>query len=275
MKNFGNNAWLGIMNIIYSIHSNECTEIMCERFLKQVSWLVPYDQAMFFIPQEDDAIKIISSANLNDEYLRLYEENYKRYDYASGLKIGGNSIVYRESDIIESKVWINSAFYTQFCKPNHILYNLHTVLCYGNQYVGEIILCRDDNTINATDFRENAEFIMNLLKEHLALGLYRLTGKKKMEELTVAQHGMEEHTFMETAEDVWEKRDPIIYCAQRYGLTRRESEILRELVVDMPMLEICDKLVITPNTLKKHTANIYRKMEVNSKVRLIQKVNEF
>ena len=263
MKNFGNNAWLGIMNIIYSIHSSETIETMSERFLKQLKWLVPYDQAIFFIPKDktDEEIRITASVNMEEEFLEKYRRNHVRYDHASGLKIAGNSIVYRESDIIENNVWQNSSFYIQICKPNNIFYNLHAVLSYNNCYVGEVILFRDDNTINAAEFGENAVFVMNLLKEHLSLGIHRLTSEDNVEESQLGTSVLGKTNLLEI-------------CGTKFNLTKRESEILCILVSNTAISDICDELVITANTLKKHIANIYRKMNVNSRVQLIQKVNE-
>ena len=38
---------------------------------------------------------------------------------------------------------------------------------------------------------------------------------------------------------------------------------------------ICDELVITPNTLKKHILNIYRKLGIKNRVQLFKMVREF
>ncbi len=260
MKNIGNNVWLGIMNIIYNIHSNESLENMSKMLLKQLQWLVPYDHALFIAPGEKDSkkIRILASRNFEQEYLDLYEANYKKYDHAAGLKIGGNSIVYRESDIIEEKVYKNSYFYKQFCEPNNIFYVVHLVLCYEDKYCGEVILFRDTDTINASDFGGNAEFILNLLKEHLALSISRLVHKKDKQEISKHEVIM----------------SPIERCGFKYSLTKRETEIMKFLVNNQSTADICDKLVISSNTLKKHTLNIYRKMDINSRVQLINKVQE-
>ena len=51
---------------------------------------------------------------------------------------------------------------------------------------------------------------------------------------------------------------------ERYGLTDRETEIVYLLLDGVSKASICSQLCISPNTLKKHTLNIYKKLEVKS-----------
>lgn len=54
-------------------------------------------------------------------------------------------------------------------------------------------------------------------------------------------------------------------------LTERELEVLRLLAEGLSNLEIAGRLVLSPNTLKAHTQNIYSKMDVHSRVQLVNK----
>lgn len=258
MKNFGNNIWIGILNVIYRIHSSASIGIMGDTILKQIQWLIPFDQAIFFLPKDNGKIHMVTSEGLDDCYIDLYEENFMKYDYASGIKIAGNSIVYKDSDIIEEKVFLNSSFYNQFCKANHILYGIHIVLSYENKYCGEIVLFRDDNTINANDFGENDEFILNLLKEHLSIAVGRLR-KEKMQKIEKVDN---DELIL----------NPVEKYKVMYSLTKRESEVLMLLLEDTSTTEMCDELIISLNTLKKHISNLYKKIEVSSRIQLIQKI---
>lgn len=256
MKNFGNNAWLAVMNIVYTIHSKESIEEVAQLVLRQIQWLVPYDHAMFLLPKEDNAIEIIASANLKKEYLDLYEEKYLNFDHASGLKIGGSSIVFRHSDIIEKNVYENSSFYNQFCKPNNIYYGMHVILIYDSKFCGEIILFRDKDSINGVEFGENAEFVLNLIKEHLSLGIHRLSVENDQEK---------------TKSSFYDE-DYVSRAIRPYELTKREKEIVYMILTGKTNEDICDTLIISINTLKKHIVNIYKKMGVKSRIQLIQTV---
>lgn len=49
-------------------------------------------------------------------------------------------------------------------------------------------------------------------------------------------------------------------------LTRRESEVIQELSRGLYYKEIAGKIFISPETVKKHVRNIYRKMGVRNRV---------
>lgn len=57
-------------------------------------------------------------------------------------------------------------------------------------------------------------------------------------------------------------------------LTERESEILAEMAKGLTNKVIGDKLFISVATVKTHILNIYRKLEVNSRVTAIEKAKQ-
>ena len=63
-------------------------------------------------------------------------------------------------------------------------------------------------------------------------------------------------------------------AAGKYSLTRREETILRLLMDGKDNAVICETLVITENTLKKHILNIYRKLGINNRVGLFKMIKE-
>ena len=66
----------------------------------------------------------------------------------------------------------------------------------------------------------------------------------------------------------------ITAAVQEYGLTKREETILRLLLAGLSNDEICEKLVITVNTLKKHVLNIYRKLGIRNRVQMFKMIRE-
>ncbi len=54
-----------------------------------------------------------------------------------------------------------------------------------------------------------------------------------------------------------------------YVLTDREIEILKEIVKGSPHFEIGEKLFISPNTVRTHMNNIYKKLHLNSRSQII------
>jgi len=57
-------------------------------------------------------------------------------------------------------------------------------------------------------------------------------------------------------------------------LTVRELEVLGLLAQRLSNKEIAAQLVISPRTVKRHTLNIYKKLEVNSRLQAIQKASD-
>ncbi|HBK89534.1 MAG TPA: DNA-binding response regulator, partial [Cytophagales bacterium] len=55
-------------------------------------------------------------------------------------------------------------------------------------------------------------------------------------------------------------------------LTSREQELLRLLADGYRYKEISDKLFISINTIRSHIRNIYRKLEVQSRIEAINKI---
>ena len=54
-------------------------------------------------------------------------------------------------------------------------------------------------------------------------------------------------------------------------LTNREQEILELFTQRLSNQEIADSLYIAPSTVKRHTANIYRKLDVNNRRQAVNK----
>jgi DNA-binding NarL/FixJ family response regulator len=50
-----------------------------------------------------------------------------------------------------------------------------------------------------------------------------------------------------------------------YKLTTRETDILKQICQGLSYSDIASNLVISPNTVRRHTENIYKKLDVHSK----------
>jgi len=79
----------------------------------------------------------------------------------------------------------------------------------------------------------------------------------------------------------YEKRNPAAtgnrdhqleeFCG-RFGISRRESEIIREVLEGKSNKEIEDALCISSSTVKNHLYNIYQKVGINSRSELIHRI---
>jgi DNA-binding NarL/FixJ family response regulator len=62
------------------------------------------------------------------------------------------------------------------------------------------------------------------------------------------------------------KEDKDDFC-----LTKREVEVLDQLSQGLDYIEISKNLFISPSTVRKHIENIYRKLQVNNKMKAVKK----
>ncbi len=58
------------------------------------------------------------------------------------------------------------------------------------------------------------------------------------------------------------------------GISKRELEVLELMAQGLANQEIADKLFVSLNTVKTHSANLFSKLEVNRRTQAIQKAKE-
>jgi len=54
-------------------------------------------------------------------------------------------------------------------------------------------------------------------------------------------------------------------------LTKRETEVLKQLSKGLNYIQIADNLIVSRGTIRKQIENIYRKLQVHNKVETVQK----
>ncbi len=248
MKKMETNDWMILNNIIYKIYTTENFEDMRRELLEQLKMVLDFDSADFYMASREEGKLLCNPVTYNCDV--DLSEMYEDIDYSRGIMAGGKMLIYRETDIISDEARIQTDYYRKVYKPNNWHYALQMIIARHKRFLGVITFYR---TIGKEDFHYDDIFILDMLKDHLA---YRLEQNFLSEE-----NGMDKMTVTEAAE--------------KYDLTKREHSILKELMSGKSNAQICEELVITPNTLKKHILNIYRKLEIKNRVQLFKRVKEF
>ncbi|MCR5025115.1 MAG: helix-turn-helix transcriptional regulator, partial [Lachnospiraceae bacterium] len=234
-------------SIIYKIYTMSNIDEMREQFLEQMKMLIDYDSADFLLASPDGEKKLVSPVLFNcEEDLSIA---YDEIDYSRGILYSGRTLIYRETDIIDEAKRVETDYYKKVYKINNWHFSLQMVLARKKEFVGVVTFYR---TIGKDDFIYDDIFILDLLKDHLAFRLYQ---QKKSGNLTGEKLSVSAAT-------------------EKYGLTRREETILRLLMEGRDNAMICDSLVISENTLKKHILNLYRKLGINNRVGLFKMIRE-
>lgn len=247
MKNMETSDWLVINNIIYKIYTTEDVLDMRTNLLEQLTMILNFDSADFFLANEDGKKGLINPVTYNCEVDSAAQ--YDDLDYSRGIMYGGKSMVYRETDIISDEKRIKSEYYKNVYKPNNWHYSIQMILAREKQFLGVITLYR---TIGKENFQYDDVFLLDMLKDHLSFRIYNEKAK------------VENVQFKLSISD----------AVNKYQLTKREEVILRLLLKGLDNDAICEELVISVNTLKKHVLNIYRKLGINNRVQMFKLIKE-
>lgn len=248
MKKLETNDWIILNNIIYKIYTTENFNDMRLSLLEELKMIIDFDSADFYMASEEEGKLLCNPVTYNCD-VDLSEE-YEDIDYSRGIVASGKTLIYRETDIISDEARIETDYYKNVYKPNNWHYALQMVVARHKKFLGAITFYR---TIGKENFHYDDIFVLDMLKEHLA---YRLEQYTKNNDA-----GMCKHTVSE--------------AIKKYELTKREGEILKLLMEGKDNNNICQEVMITANTLKKHILNIYRKLGINSRVQLFKLVKEY
>lgn len=251
MRKLETNDWLVLNNIIYKIYSNNNLSEMAYNLIEQLRMIVSFDSASFYL--QDVLEKHSNEGDLIDLTLFNceFKTDLKNYtiNNSKNVILSGKSMVYRETDINMEDNRENTEYYKRVYKPNNWHYSMQMILAYDKKFLGLITLYR---YIGKEDFQYSDIFLLDMLKEHIS---FRLNSSIKFNQFI-------------------EEKVSVRYAVNKYNLTKREENILKMLMQGKDSIVICDELVISINTLKKHILNIYRKLGIKNRVQLFKKIRE-
>lgn len=248
MRRLETNDWIILNNIIYKIYTTESFNDMRYELLDQLKMVLDFDSADFYMASKEKGKLLCDPVTYNCDM--DLSEMYENLDYSRGIVASGKMLIYRETDIISDEVRVETDYYKKVYKPNNWHYALQIVIARHKKFLGAITFYR---TIGKEDFCYDDIFVLDMLKDHLT---YRLeqhvkNGESGDGKLTVTE------------------------AVSRYELTKREHTILKLLLSGKENGAICEELVITENTLKKHILNIYRKLGIKNRVQLFKMIKEY
>lgn len=246
MKTLDTNDWLMLNSIIYKIYTIEDEKEMRTLFLEQLKMLIDFDAADFYLAPDDREFGLENPVSYNCDGV---SGEYDELDYSRGILYGGKSMVYRETDIIDDEKRKESEYYQKVYKPNNWHYSMQIVLAKDKQFLGLATLYR---SIGKDNFEYDDIFFVDMLRDHLS---FRLSKERQM-------RLNNPHKWT------------IVGAAEEFQLTKREEMVLQCIMEGKSKEEICEQLVISINTFKKHSLNIYRKLGVNNRVQLFKKILE-
>lgn len=249
-----NCEWIFISQMIYRINQCSSYEEFANVCLCNLKGLFDFSLGVMFQANITDGKPKLHrpySIDSNSQYFDVnfyiegnYHPKWTEYFFCPW------SSVFRYSDISEESEWTKSRIYKEVLEPLDLYYGLYNTLIYNDTVLGAVVLWRPKA---AGDFSPRELFIMDCLKNHLALKFYSLSAGA----IKHSKEKEDRNTFL------------LASFSRKYQLTKREEEIIRLLYLENGTDEICRNLCICPSTLRKHIYNIYKKTGVSSRAKLI------
>lgn len=241
--------WLFINNLTYKIHEIMNFDEMRHEFLESLNLVVQFDRAAFYLADRTQNISLCDPVGVNftEEQFDLYLFNHYRFDNFKSMISSTNSVVYRSSDVFTADEFESSKYYNEAYKPLDIYYSTFMAIIYKDEFLGSVSLYRSKEK---EDFSDKDIYVLERLKEHLALRLSKQMGFYDLQ-----------------APNEYENQAMKSLCSEK-GLTDREIEVVQHLFKGDTTKEICDELHIAPTTLKKHITNSYRKLNIGCRAQL-------
>lgn len=239
--------WRFMNEIFLHIHSNNDMDQMRLEFFDLLQNLVEFDYASFYLYKNGKTVQPVGY-NLAAEELEYYMEKVEDIDPFLPLRkllSDPNHPAIKVRDYVFTKNIEETEYYRRIWIPKKIQYSIFAGLGYREKTLGSLSLYR---TQAGTEFSEKELQIVNTLKGHLNIRLWNMR---------------EHHSFRPSGGSLKSK----------FRLTDREIDVVSLWSQGLTDQEICQELSISKNTLKKHMANIFGKLEISSRVELLKVIS--
>lgn len=242
-------------NAIYNLYGAENDAALRTVFLNDLQSVVPYKVAIFDLETVYrgkklyyDAITVNIPKTKMDEYYRDYVDK----DYTSWLLNQPNLYnVYRDSDYISEAAKKDSVLYREWLQPMGLSYGCGMIIAYGKVVYGTVTLARG---LDERDFSDKEMERLRILGRHLCRKFNLLCPNG-----VVFRKSEKEHEALR----------------QAFDLTGRENEICNLIYNGRTPAAIADLLCISVSTVNRHIANIYSKLQINTRYELLEKMRQY
>lgn len=236
------NSIMLLNDIIYKIYTIENFDEMRRAVLEFLQYLIPCSFSTFYLASAKNPYELERPIGIGvkEDDLQTYLDQYQELDYTRWTFAAPTASAYRETDLMHDTARINTPYYKAMFAPSNIHYSAIMTIIHEGVFLGVINLFRpkDDE-----DFTDEEMFFLDLLKGHLGYRLYQSLQK------------------MKEREKIYPSKEELMTS---YHLTAREVEVAYLMLDGVSKTLICEQLCISPNTLKKHTLNIYKKLGIKS-----------
>ena len=230
-------------DFLYRLHSS-ASPVVETGALDELRRLVPCDLATYRelgaqsveVTSGFDAVEVQPIWARYDEF--RHEDPLPGVGYTPSAQYGApRGVAVRTSDVVEYRVFRNSGFFSQMCRP------------LGTRYILKLFIAAPSGTAGivlesgSRDFSERDLAVMTALAGHFELARQRHTTR------------------------------PALAGAPMDALSEREREVSRLVATGMTNRQIADVLFLSRGTVRKHLDNIYAKTGIRNRTALAVTAN--
>ncbi len=242
--------WQFLLQMVSRINYSQTYNETCDTILQQMRTLIPFETGIIFQAGRENGRVVlghpVSTEAVDDssDHDFFTEGNYPHWNE---FIMAPYSIVFRQSDIIAPAKMEKTRVYREIWQKRNVYWGLFISIVYKDCPLAVMGLMRGKD---ADDFSARDIYIMNTLKDPLERKFYSLLEGRQLHGGSAPQP------------------ERVTKMASRYGLTKRETEIVTLVCASKSSEDICQQLYITHATLSKHLSNIYAKTKVRNRTQL-------
>lgn len=244
------NDFFLLSEVIYQLHACESFWDLERHFFDGVRLFIPFHCASYIqIDEAPDSGASVhrlrfcspcSFAAVEHKWLERFHEAGTAW-----LSSGSESVVVRSSELFTGDSRLGLPVYRDLFRPQGLFDDMQMNLVWNGRTAGRLAFFR---TREEGSFSDEDVTRLRLLSKHINLVFGRCA----------------ERGFAGSSEET------VAALAEKYGLTRREREIVERIFQGLGNDEISADLSISKNTLYKHNNNIFQKCGVKSRWELLR-----
>lgn len=249
-----NNQWERFQEFLLNLYQQNRLDGIQKMVMDYLELEIAHHCSMFDYGRAKDGEIIFFhpySGNLDEAALKDYYKNYQYQDYMVWNFSQTEPFVYRNSDLMPDSMREKSPIYQRWMQPLRVYHGLGCTIV-NRHFYGSVTMFR---TKEMGDFTWDELYLLKILNTHLASHISMLY-PNGVRESDFANMDMDKHWL------------------EKYHLTEREIEIVRQLQEGLTNQEIGSRLCISEVTVKKHMSHIFQKMQVKSRSQLLLKLEK-
>ena len=234
------NFWQKINDYLLAVGAQRDCDQICQVALTELGRLISFDTAYFVGISPQGRVELCETINVPPKTLNEYLHYYLPIDPCR--KLTNPAARTMSTDWNQSQIQ-NNEFYTDYARPNDVNYSAGLQLHKDNgQLVGALLLSRSRCS---KGFTEEEMYCLETIQPHLN-NMYNLAIRSLPDQISSLPNDFD-------------------------NLSPREAEIVALICQGLNTKEISSLLYISPLTVDRHIKNIFKKLQVSSRTKLIAK----